>query len=214
MKKKPLVYQKDTKPETLSGDILYHYSFQPNKNIMLEKICVYCGSSLGASPIYTDAMRELGRTIARNGLTLVYGGSHAGQMGIIADEVLKNGGKVIGIMTEHLDAKGLSHERITELHIVKDMQARKAEMIARADAFIAAPGGIGTLEEYFETLSGNQMGLHKKPIGLYNVGGYYDPLMAAFRSFEAQDFMRNTKTAELICEGNAQTLIDQLKARS
>lgn len=181
---------------------------------MLKKVCVYCGSSLGASPIYTEAMRKLGKTIAENGLTLVYGGSHAGQMGIIADEVLKNGGKVIGIMTEHLDAKGLSHERITELHIVKDMQTRKAEMIARSDAFIAAPGGIGTLEEYFETLSGNQMGLHKKPIGLYNVGGFYNPLMDALRYFEEQDFMRNTKTAELICEGDAQKLIDQLKAQA
>lgn len=181
---------------------------------MLKKVCVYCGSSLGASPIYTEAMRELGRTIAKNGLTLVYGGSHAGQMGIIADEVMKNGGKVIGIMTEHLDAKGLSHERITELHIVKDMQARKAMMIDTADAFIAAPGGIGTMEEYFETLSGNQMGFHQKPIALYNVGGFYNRLMEAFRYFEEQDFMRNTKTAELICEGNAQLLIDQLKSQS
>lgn len=181
---------------------------------MLKKVCVYCGSSMGASPIYTEAMRSLGKAIASNGLTLVYGGSHAGQMGIIADEVLDNGGKVIGIMTEHLDAKGLSHRGITELHIVKDMQARKAGMLEAADAFIAAPGGIGTLEEYFETLSSFQLGFHRKPIGLYNVNGFYDRLMDTFRYFEAQDFMRNTKTDSLICEGNPIRLIDQLKRNS
>ncbi len=178
---------------------------------MLKKVCVYCGSSMGVSPLYTEAMRRLGKVIALNGLTLVYGGSHIGQMGIIADEVLDNGGKVIGIMTEHLDAKGLSHQGITELHIVKDMQARKAGMLETADAFIAAPGGVGTLEEYFETLSGFQMGLHHKPVGLYNVNGFYNRLMDAFRYFEAQDFMRNTKTDELICEADPIALIDQLK---
>jgi len=178
---------------------------------MLKKICVYCGSAMGVSPAYTEAMRNLGKAIAANGLTLVYGGSHAGQMGIIADEVLDNGGKVIGIMTEHLDAKGLSHMGITELHIVKDMQARKASMIETADAFIAAPGGIGTLEEYFETLSNFQLGFHQKPIGLFNVSGYYDRLMDALRYFETQDFMRNTKTDALICEADPVKLIGLLK---
>lgn len=181
---------------------------------MLKKVCVYCGSSMGASPIYTEAMRSLGKAIAVNGLTLVYGGSHAGQMGIIADEVLDNGGKVIGIMTEHLDAKGLSHMGITELHIVKDMQSRKAGMIETADAFIAAPGGIGTLEEYFETLSSFQLGFHHKPIGLYNVNGFYDRLMDTFRYFEAQNFMRNIKADELICEGDPAKLLDQLNMKT
>lgn len=181
---------------------------------MLKKVCVYCGSSMGALPVYTEAMRNLGKAIALNGLTLVYGGSHAGQMGIIADEVLDHGGKVIGIMTEHLDALGLSHHGITELHIVKDMQARKAGMIEASDAFIAAPGGIGTLEEYFETLSSYQLGFHKKPIGLFNVNGYYDRLMDTFRYFEAQDFMRNTRIDNLICEGDPEQLIAALRQRT
>ncbi len=178
---------------------------------MLQKICVYCGASFGTSPIYTEAMRHLGKAIANSNLTLVYGGSHAGQMGIIADEVLKNGNKVIGIMTEHLHAKRLSHVNLTELHIVKDMQARKTGMIELADAFIAAPGGIGTMEEYFETLSGFQMGLHHKPIALYNVNGFYDSLIETLYHFEKQGFMRNTQTTSLICESNPIQLIEQLK---
>ncbi len=181
---------------------------------MLKKVCVYCGSSMGALPVYTEAMRNLGKAIASNGLTLVYGGSHAGQMGIIADAVLDRGGQAIGIMTEHLDAKGLSHHGITELHIVKDMQARKAGMIEISDAFIAAPGGIGTLEEYFETLSSFQLGFHRKPVALFNVNGYYDRLMDTMRYFEAQDFMRNLRTDNLICEGDPEKLIALLQQRT
>ena len=139
---------------------------------MLKSICIYCGSSTGAAEVYADAMRQLARKMIDENIALVYGGGKVGLMGILADEMLRLGGEVTGIIPKDLMEKELAHEELTRLYIVKDMHERKAMMADLADGFMAAPGGIGTMEELFETSAWSQLGLHEKPIGIYNVNNY------------------------------------------
>ena len=143
----------------------------------MKSLCVYCGSSTGNSPLFTEAARELGSLMSRRGIGLVYGGGNVGLMGVIADEVLKCGGTVTGVIPHALLRKEVGHHGLTQLHVVKDMHECKAMMAALADGFIAMPGGFGTLEELFEALTWSQLGLHNKPIGLLNVDGFYDRLV-------------------------------------
>ncbi|QFS99281.1 LOG family protein YvdD [Labrenzia sp. THAF191b] len=144
----------------------------------MKSICVFCGSSYGALEAYADIARETGRVIAEEGYTLVYGGAKVGLMGTVADAALEAGGKVIGVLPRSLQDKEIGHEGLSELHLVDSMHERKAMMADLSDAFIALPGGVGTLEEIFEVWTWGQLGYHKKPCGFLNAEGYYDHLIA------------------------------------
>ncbi|MEC9468796.1 MAG: TIGR00730 family Rossman fold protein [Pseudomonadota bacterium] len=144
----------------------------------MKSICVFCGSSYGSLEAYADIARETGRAIAEQGYTLVYGGAKVGLMGTVADAALEAGGKVIGVLPRSLQDKEIGHEGLSELHLVDSMHERKAMMADLSDAFIALPGGVGTLEEIFEVWTWGQLGYHKKPCGFLNAEGYYDHLIA------------------------------------
>lgn len=143
----------------------------------MKTVCVYSGSNMGADPEYKKKAAELGFYIAEKGLRLVYGGSRMGLMGVIADTVLENGGEVVGVMPKGLFTGEIVHQQLTELIEVSGMHERKAKMSELAEGFIAMPGGFGTFEELFEVLCWAQIGIHQKPIGLYNVNGYFEPLL-------------------------------------
>lgn len=142
------------------------------------RLCVFSGSSTGISAAYECAARRLGEQLARSGIDLVYGGAAVGLMGAVADAVLASGGRVIGVIPQALVEKEVAHRGLTELRIVSSMHERKALMADLADAFVALPGGYGTLDEFCEVLTWAQLSLHGKPCGLLNVAGYYDPLLA------------------------------------
>ena len=144
----------------------------------MKSICVFCGSSSGTRDAYSDAARETGRVLAENGYRLVYGGAKVGLMGMVADAALAAGGEVVGVLPRSLQEKEIGHEGLNELHLVGSMHERKALMADLSDAFIALPGGVGTLEEIFEVWTWGQLGYHQKPCGFLNVGGYYDHLIA------------------------------------
>ena len=152
-------------------------------------VCVYCGSRPGESELHADAARAVGREIGRRGWQLVYGGGRAGLMGIVADAALAAGASVIGVIPQSLMARELGHAGLTELHVVETMHERKMMMAERSDAFLALPGGIGTFEELFEVWSWRQLGYHDKPLGLLNVAGYYDALLAFLQQSRDQGFM-------------------------
>ncbi|PSL12205.1 hypothetical protein CLV44_11939 [Marinobacterium halophilum] len=160
-------------------------------------ITVFCGSSNGTDPIYQQTARELGGVFAEQGIELVFGGGHVGLMGTIADAVLANGGHVHGVIPEYLQSRELAHEGLTVLEVVPDMHARKARMAELADAFVALPGGIGTLEELFEVWTWGQLGHHEKPVVLYNVNGFYDPLLAFVERMRDEGFIRAAHTKML-----------------
>lgn len=164
----------------------------------MKSICVYCGSSIGTNPVYADAARLLAAEMAKDGIGLVYGGGNIGLMGVIADEIMRLGGKVTGIIPQALMSKEVGHHGLTQLHIVKDMHERKALMAELSDGFIAMPGGIGTLEELFEAFTWLQLGLHDKPTGLLNVDGFYDGLLNFLQHTVRQGFLRQEQAALLI----------------
>jgi uncharacterized protein (TIGR00730 family) len=143
----------------------------------IQTITVYCGSADGINPAYYQAADAMGRTLAQAGIQLVYGGGKIGLMGAVASGALAGGGQVTGVITAHLNQPQLIHAELTRLDVVENMHQRKARMFELADAFIALPGGYGTFEELFETLTWAQLGLHAKPIGLLNTRRYYDPLL-------------------------------------
>ena len=174
-------------------------------------VCVYCGSSSGNNPVYADAAKALGRALVKHNLSLVYGGGHVGLMGIVADAVLNAGGEVTGVIPKALMDTEVGHDHLTRLLVVKDMHERKALMAEHADGFIAMPGGIGTLEELFETLTWAQLGFHEKPIGLFNVAGFYDPLIEFLRHQTSQGFLRAEHKDLLLVEAAPNPLIEQLK---
>ena len=175
-------------------------------------VCVYCGASPGHDPLYAEAARALGREMAQQTLALVYGGGHVGLMGIIADTVLEAGGEVTGVIPKALMDTEVGHQRISQLLVVKDMHERKALMAEHADAFIALPGGLGTLEELFETLTWAQLGFHEKPIGLLNVDGFYDGLVDFLAHQVRQGFVREEHARLLFNEPDASALIGQLQS--
>ena len=152
-------------------------------------VCVFCGSSAGTRPAYIKAARALGTTLAARNLGLVYGGSKVGLMGAVADATLAAGGEAIGVIPEFLEAKEIAHTGLTHLHVVRSMHERKALMADLSDAFVALPGGYGTLEELLEILTWGQLGLHSKPIALLNIKGYYDPLLALFDHAVREGFL-------------------------
>jgi len=156
----------------------------------LKRICVFCGSSSGARQIYTAGAQKLGKAIVSHGMSLVYGGGSIGLMGIIADAVLKERGEVIGVLPQFLSVKEFAHQGLTELRLVSSMHERKAIMAELADAFIAMPGGFGTFDELFEIITWAQLELHEKPIGLLNVDGYFDLLLAFIDHVSKERFVQ------------------------
>lgn len=143
----------------------------------LKRVCVFAGSSLGTDPVYKEEVRKLGEALGKKGIELVYGGAKSGLMGVMADEVLANGGRVTGVMPTRLFTKEIAHPDVTEMIEVDTMHERKAKMSELADGYIALPGGFGTWEELFEVISWSQIGIHTKPLALFNINGYYTPLM-------------------------------------
>jgi uncharacterized protein (TIGR00730 family) len=178
----------------------------------LRTICVYCGALSGHAPTHAAAARLLGTTLANQQISLVYGGGRVGLMGIVADAVMNAGGKVIGVIPKALMDTEVGHQHISQLLVVKDMHERKALMAEHADAFIALPGGLGTLEELFETLTWAQLGFHEKPIGLLNVNGFYDGLIAFLAHQVREGFVREEHARLLLNETDASALIDQLQS--
>ena len=176
----------------------------------MRRICVFCGSSLGARPVYAEVARALGALLAARGIGLVYGGAKVGLMGAIAGAALSAGGEVIGVMPEPLVLKEVAHAGLTELRVVKSMHERKAMMADLSDGFIALPGGFGTFEELCEVLTWAQLGLHRKPCGILNVDGYFDSLLQLFDHAVEEQFLRGAHRAMLITGGDAGSLIDRL----
>ena len=156
----------------------------------MKSICIFCGSSVGNRPEYTEAAQEMGRLLAERGTRLIYGGGAIGLMGILADAVIDGGGEVIGVIPRMLLEKELGHRRITELRVVSSMHERKAMMAELADGFIALPGGIGTLEELCEILTWSQLGLHRKPCGILNTCNYFEGLLSLLNRAVHDGFFR------------------------
>ncbi len=176
----------------------------------MKAIAVYCGANPGASPMYADGARALARALVERNVALVYGGGHVGLMGMIADEVLRLGGEVSGVIPQQLVDRELAHPGLTRLFVVKDMHERKAMMAQLADGFIAMPGGMGTLEELFEMLTWSQLGIHAKPVGVLNVGGFYDQLVGFLRHAQDQAFIKPEHGGLMMVESDPDTLVQRL----
>lgn len=176
----------------------------------IERICVFCGSREGARPEYRTSAAALGRALASRGLGLVYGGGAIGLMGVVADAALGAGGKVYGVIPKGLAAKEIAHHGLTELHVVKSMHERKATMEHLSQAFIALPGGFGTFEELLEIVTWIQLGLHRKPAGLLNVAGYYDPMLEQIRRAVDEGFISAALTQALLADTDPERLLTRL----
>jgi len=164
----------------------------------VKRVCVFCGSSAGARPEYSEAARDLAGELVRSGLGLVYGGGSVGLMGVLADAALAAGGEVIGVIPRPLATRELAHAGLTRMHVVESMHERKALMASLVDAFIALPGGLGTLEETLEILTWSQLGIHRKPVGVLNVHGYYDGLLRMLGHAVREGFVRRDYVALLL----------------
>ncbi|NMZ60518.1 TIGR00730 family Rossman fold protein [Pseudomonas nitroreducens] len=178
----------------------------------LRSICVFCGASPGATPIYQEAAEALGRHLAENGIQLVYGGGAVGLMGMVANAALAAGGEVIGIIPQSLKDAEVGHSGLTRLEVVDGMHARKARMAELSDAFIALPGGLGTLEELFEVWTWGQLGYHAKPLGLLEVNGFFDPLLAFLDHLVQERFVRQPHRDMLQRAASPAELVDALAA--
>jgi hypothetical protein len=178
----------------------------------MKSLCVYCGSASGILPVYADAARALAAAMVQDNIALVYGGGNVGLMGIIADEVMRLGGEVTGVIPKVLLDKEVGHHGLTRLHIVKDMHERKAMMAALSDGFIAMPGGMGTLEELFEMLTWSQLGLHDKPIGILNVQGFYEGLTQFLQHLVTQGFLKPQHAMLMMAEPDPVALLARFKA--
>ncbi len=175
----------------------------------MKRLCVFCGSSKGNSAAFSTAARELGEALAARKIELVFGGSHVGLMGVVADAVLANGGKVTGVLPRFMEDKELAHPKLTKLHIVETMHERKQLMAELAEGFVALPGGFGTLEEIFEAITWQQLHLHAHPCGLLNVDGYFDALIEFLRGTVAGGFVRPGHCEKLIVAGSSNELLDR-----
>ena len=177
----------------------------------MKRICVYCGSSTGHNSNFEKAARELGVEIGRRKLGLVYGGSSVGLMGTVADAVLDEGGEVQGVIPEKLKKREVAHHHLSELHVTENMHQRKALMAQLSDAFIALPGGFGTFEELIETITWIQLGIHHQPLVLFNVDGYYDPLINFVDQAVDQGFIKNSNREILRVAGTVAECFNQLE---
>jgi len=176
----------------------------------LRSVTVYCGSNPGADPAFAERTRELARLLVSSNMRVVYGGGHVGLMGVLADAAMEAGGEVIGVMPQALVDREIGHTGLSELRVVASMHERKALMAELADAFIALPGGIGTLEELIEVYTWSQLGIHRKPLGALNVNGYYDALRAFLDVAVEQRFLRAEQREALIFEAEPVRLLERL----
>ena len=176
------------------------------------RIAIYCGSSRGLDPIYATAAAEMAAYLAKQSIGIVYGGGNVGIMGVIADAALAAGGEVIGVIPESLLAKELGHGGVTELHVTRTMHERKQKMVDLSDAFIALPGGFGTLDELFETLTWLQLGFHGKPVGLLNVAGFFDHLLTFLDHMSTTGFLKPEHRSSLITETDPEALLQAIRA--
>ncbi len=177
----------------------------------MKRICVFCGSSQGSRTEYRAAAEELGAELARRGTGLVYGGGNVGLMGVLADAVLGAGGEVIGVIPENLMAREVGHNGLTKLHVVRSMHERKALMADLSDAFIAMPGGFGTLEEFCEVVTWAQLGLHAKPCGILNVMGFYTSLLSMFDHAVQERFLKPENRALVLARDSVAELLRALE---
>ena len=179
---------------------------------MMKTISVFCGANAGNKSIYQEKALEFTEGLVKEGFTLAYGGGNIGLMGAIANHALELGGHVIGVIPEILAEKELAHNGLSEMHLVKDMLERKKYLIEISDAFVALPGGLGTMDEFFEVLVLNQIGYHRKPVALLNTDGYYDHLQAFINQGLTEGFVLPESTERLIVENTPDKLLEQLKA--
>jgi uncharacterized protein (TIGR00730 family) len=177
---------------------------------LLKSMCVYCGSADNVNPIYYEAAVKMGKVLVSKGYRLIYGAGKTGLMGAIANSVLVEGGQVIGITPENLNTPQLIHANLTRLEVVPDIHLRKARMSALADAFIALPGGYGTLDEFFETLTWSQIGLHSKPIGLLNINHYYDALIEMVNQARKEKFIYDEHELLFVHDCEPSALLEKL----
>lgn len=180
----------------------------------LARVAVYCGSSFGARPSYADATRSLGASLARRGIGLVYGGASVGLMGVLADSVASACGEVVGVIPQALVDREIAHAGLTDLRVVGSMHERKALMTELAGAFVALPGGLGTLDELAEAVTWGQLGIHRKPCGLLDVDGYYMHFLAFLDHGATEGFLRREHRDAIIVETDPDTLLDRLGAAS
>ena len=179
----------------------------------MKRICVFCGSRVGSCPVFAEQTRLLGAALARRRLGLVFGAGHVGLMGVLAYAVRQGGGETVGVIPRSLVERELAHQQLSDLHIVESMHDRKALMAQMADAFIALPGGFGTLDEMFEILTWAQLGFHHKPVGMLNTAGFFDPLLAWIERAVAEDFVKAKNREMLIVETDVERLLDSFSAR-
>lgn len=177
----------------------------------MKRITVFCGSSSGTEEIYTTQATLLGETFAKRNIELVYGGANLGLMGAVADGVLNNGGKAIGVLPNFLRSKEIAHKQLTELILVDTMHERKTKMNDLCDGVIALPGGFGTLDEFFEMLTWAQLGLHKKPIAILNVDGYYDALIAFVQTMTDKGLLKEENQKMLLVSNSIDDLLDKME---
>ena len=177
----------------------------------MKRICVFCGSSEGSRPEYRDAAEEMAAELVRRKIGLVYGGGNVGLMGMIADAVLKAGGEALGVIPEHLLEREVGHKGLTKLHVVHSMHERKALMADLSDAFVALPGGFGTLEEFCEVMTWTQLGLHAKPCGILNVMGFYSPLLRMFDHAVEERFLKPENRALVLARDQPPELLQALE---
>lgn len=176
----------------------------------LDPVCVFCGSSAGRREAYADSARAMGNLLATRGIGIVYGGSALGMMGALADAALDAGGRVTGVLPRALMEREIAHPRLTELRVVDSMHARKAVMAELAHAFIALPGGIGTLEEFFEIWTWAQLGIHARPVGVLNPGGYFDGLLMFLDTAVVEGFVRPAHRALILVDASAERLLERM----
>lgn len=177
----------------------------------MKSLCVFCGSSPGRVPAYADAARDVGRLLAAEGIELVFGGGSVGLMGILADATLEAGGRAVGVIPRHLWDREVGHRGLSELRIVESMHERKALMAELSDGFLALPGGIGTLEEFFEVWTWGQLGLHAKPYGLLDVHGYFRPLVRFLDHAVEERFVKPEHRAMVVIEDRPEEMLRRLR---
>lgn len=187
------------------------YNLGMNALNPLNSICLFCGASPGANPIYREAARQFGTILAETHIRLIYGGGSVGLMGVAADACLAAGGEVVGVIPRLLMEKEVGHKGLTTLHVVETMHERKALMTDLSDGFIALPGGYGTLDELFESLTWLQLAYHTKPIGLYNVSGFYDKLISFLDHMRDEKFLRDLHRDSIQVDADLPTLIEKLR---
>lgn len=177
----------------------------------MKRITIFCGSSSGNKEIFKDKASLLGKALVQRNIDLVYGGARVGMMGVLADAVLQQGGKVYGVLPRFLQMKELAHQRLTELILVDTMHERKMKMNELCDGVLALPGGYGTLEELFEMLTWGQLGLHKKPVGLLNIAGFYDNLKAMTNTMVENGFLKAANKDMLLVDEDIETILDKMQ---